>query len=103
GAPLGSITVALTANVRTCVEWVWKRASQASCAVWKMLNPVRATHGRSRPYFMNPPPTPEPPVSVKPNVGHVGFGLSKSHTGKFESVPPSTMYDRTGLPSDVSR
>ena len=55
----------------------------------------RSTAANRRNFF-TPPPTPEPPVSVKPNVGCAGFGLSNSQTGKFESVPPSTMYERRG-------
>ena len=103
GTPFGSMTVALTANVRTCVECVWKRKSQASWAVWKMSKALRAIHGRRCCSFLKPPPTPLPPVSVKPNVGHDGFGLSNSHTGKFDSVPPSTTYERTGFPSGAPR
>ena len=42
-------------------------------------------------------PKPWPPESVKPNVGRVGRrpltlgSTSQSQTGKFESVPPSTI------------
>src|SRR5437763_1760512 len=43
----------------------------------------------------------EPPVSVNPNVGRVGLGLSNSQTGKFETVPPSTIVERTGRLSGV--
>ena len=101
------IVPASTAIVRTRVEFETKRASHASCAVWKIWNPNRAAHGRCATTLFTPEPTPFPPVSVKPNVGRVSgppvVSTSNSQTGKFESVPPSMIVEACSFHSCAVR
>ncbi len=90
---------AFTTTVRTRVECETKRASHASCDVWKMSTPNRTAQGIRDTALFTPPPTPLPPVSVKPNVGRRSccwsdVSTSKSQTGKFDSVPPSMITAR---------
>src|SRR5438093_1652468 len=66
------MSAASTASVRTWVEWETKRVSHASWAVWKMSKAKRRAQGPMRCTRFSPPPSPRPPLSVKPNVGRVG-------------------------------
>src|SRR4051812_48192553 len=71
-----------------------------------MSKPKRSGHGWIFCSHLGAPPSPLPCSSVKPNVGRHGGvpvtagSTSKSQTGKFESVPPSTISEV--LPSESS-
>ena len=91
-------------HVRTRVESETNRSSHELDCVWLMSAASAAAQPSIRTNVFSPEPIGRPPISRSPNVGRVSASrsVSNSQTGKFETVPPSTIVALAPVPASIS-